>query len=312
MATAEVQQILRSQPYWRAQELRERGVSDKAIRRLVRSRSLVRVRHGCYAPQLQKDSEWTPNAEDLLQVYRHATLTKREGGQVYSHTSSARLWGLHLWNVDDTIHLSQSKTPAGQRGPLLKVHQVRIPEDQITTRHGFRVTTLERSIVDSARVLGYRQGLILADHGLRNGADRQTMNSIADSLRGHKGIPMARAALGAASGLAESPGETLTRHFFHTMNLPVPVEQYAVETRLGQHRLDFAYPELMLAVEFDGKTKYFDYRPTSEALFNERRREKALTEMGWQFVRIEWADLFREAELKERILVAIARAERRR
>ena len=49
-----------------------------------------------------------------------------------------------------------------------------------------------------------------------------------------------------------------------------------------------------MALEFDGKTKYFDYRPTGEVLFAERRREKALMEQGWTFIRIEWKDLFNE------------------
>ena len=61
-----------------------------------------------------------------------------------------------------------------------------------------------------------------------------------------------------------------------------------------------------MALEFDGKTKYFDYRPTAEVLFEERRREKALTEEGWRFVRVEWKDLFREQEFKSRLLRALA------
>jgi len=62
-----------------------------------------------------------------------------------------------------------------------------------------------------------------------------------------------------------------------------------------------------VALEFDGKTKYFDYKPTAEALFQERQREKALTENGWTFVRVTWADLFREHEFKSRILAALQR-----
>ncbi len=57
-----------------------------------------------------------------------------------------------------------------------------------------------------------------------------------------------------------------------------------------------------MALEFDGKSKYFDFQPTAEVVFQERRREKALTEMGWTIIRIEWKDLFREQELKARLL----------
>jgi hypothetical protein len=41
-------------------------------------------------------------------------------------------------------------------------------------------------------------------------------------------------------------------------------------------------------------------------LFEERRREKALVEEGWRFVRVEWKDLFREQEFKHRLLHALA------
>lgn len=60
-----------------------------------------------------------------------------------------------------------------------------------------------------------------------------------------------------------------------------------------------------MAVEFDGKVKYFDYKPTAEVLFQERQRENALTEDGWKFVRVKWKDLFREQEFKARILTAL-------
>ena len=92
------------------------------------------------------------------------------------------------------------------------------------------------------------------------------------------------------------------------MRLPMPEQQVRVRTRHGDHRLDFAWRELLVALEFDGRIKYFAYAPTNEVLFEERRREKALMEDGWQFVRIEWADLFREAELRRRIATALHRA----
>jgi very-short-patch-repair endonuclease len=64
--------------------------------------------------------------------------------------------------------------------------------------------------------------------------------------------------------------------------------------------------EEKVALEFDGKTKYFDYRPTAEVLFEERRREKALAEEGWRFIRVEWDHLFREEEFRNRLLRALA------
>ncbi|MET3810175.1 hypothetical protein [Arthrobacter sp. UYEF3] len=91
------------------------------------------------------------------------------------------------------------------------------------------------------------------------------------------------------------------------LRLPAPVLQFEVRTRLGNCRLDGAWPERRVALEFDGRRKYFDCSPTADAVFAERRHEKALMELGWKFVRIEWRDLFRERELKARLLEALGR-----
>ncbi len=61
-----------------------------------------------------------------------------------------------------------------------------------------------------------------------------------------------------------------------------------------------------MALEFDGKVKYFDYKPTEQVLLEERQRENALTEEGWRFVRVVWKDLFNEARFKYRVLHALA------
>ena len=41
----------------------------------------------------------------------------------------------------------------------------------------------------------------------------------------------------------------------------MPEPQVEVVTRAGRHRFDFAWKEEKVALEFDGKTKYFDYSP---------------------------------------------------
>ncbi|MBM7847547.1 hypothetical protein [Arthrobacter roseus] len=278
-------------------------------------KSLERVRRGCF--RIADKSEEPPSEDTLqrrrLEAHQHGILSTSKGRMVYSHTSAACLQELNLWRVNQQIHATQGfAISAHGHGLDVQSHCFVLPPDQIVVIDGFRTTSVERTVVDCGRILSHQQGLIVADHALRRGADRENIAHILKSLAGHRGISRAREVMEKASGLSESPGETLTRHFFISTNLPTPIEQFVVQTRLGSHRLDFALPELELAFEFDGKTKYFDYQPTSDALFQERRREKALTEMGWQFLRIEWADLFRAAELKARVLAAITAAESRR
>jgi hypothetical protein len=46
-------------------------------------------------------------------------------------------------------------------------------------------------------------------------------------------------------------------------------------------------------------------------LFQEKRREDALRDLGWEVVRWMWADLFAPAQLLDRLARAFARGSRR-
>lgn len=294
---------------WRTAQLRAAGLNSRAVRRLVGSGELVRLRYGCYIRgALWGKQSATVRSVQLIHAHAYGTLTTSTGGFVYSHTSAARLHGLFLWNVDELIHLLFRVRPSQERlGKDVRGHTRPYTEADVVTLGTLRVTTLERTAVDCALTLDYRQALIVMDSALRLGADAALMQSAADSLAGHRGIRNLRAALANADARAESAGETLTRELLTRLRLPKPESQVEVHSRAGRHRLDFAWKDKKVALEFDGKVKYFDYKPTAEVLFQERRREKALTEDGWFFVRVEWKDLFREQEFKQRVLAALRR-----
>lgn len=294
---------------WRTDQLRAAGLNSRAVRQLVSNGELVRLRYGCYirAAMWEKQSA-SLRSEQLIHAHAYGTLTTSTGGFVYSHTSAARLHGLFLWNVDDLIHLLFRVRPSRERlGKDVRGHTRPYTDAEVMTRATLRVTTLERTVVDCALMLDYRQSLILMDSALRLGADAVVMQAAADGLAGHRGVQNLRAALTNADARAESAGETLTRELITRLRLPKPEAQVEVQSRVGWHRLDFAWKEKKVALEFDGKVKYFDYKPTAEVLYQERRREKALTEDGWLFIRVEWKDLFREQEFKQRILAALRR-----
>ncbi|ASN52742.1 hypothetical protein CGQ25_12110 [Sinomonas sp. R1AF57] len=106
-------------------------------------------------------------------------------------------------------------------------------------------------------------------------------------------------------------GETRARLLMVTLGFARPVAQLRLRTAEGEYRADFAWPELMVIIEFDGEGKYMDYAPTPDVLLAERRRETLLMEQGWIFVRLRWADLDRPDEVRRRLAAAIARAARR-
>ncbi|WP_258804767.1 hypothetical protein [Pseudarthrobacter sp. NS4] len=210
-----------------------------------------------------------------LTAHAHATRTTTTGSFVYSHTSAARLHGVYLWNVDSRIHVSQPVRASNDRHACEVVCRTAgVDEYDTAVVGGLRTTSLERTVVDSCLLLPYRQSLILMDHSLRLGADRDFLEHRAAALDGRRGARTLRRVLSAADPLAESPGETLTRELLVRFKLELPVPQFEVRTQIGRHRLDFAWPKRKVALEYDGRSKYFDYHPTNEVLFEERRREK--------------------------------------
>ncbi|MDI2033607.1 hypothetical protein PJL15_00706 [Paenarthrobacter nitroguajacolicus] len=292
---------------WRTDELLRIGLNSRNIKRLVGTGELRRLRYGCYI----RASRWDglgPRRQALERIVAHAhgTLTTSTGGFVYSHLSAARLHGLFIWGVDEKVHILQGTRPSSDRwGKDVRGHTESFTEDEIVMVRGLRATSLERTMFDCARMLSYPKALVIMDHGLRLGADIQLLSRMLAASSGKRGVRTLRKALENADRRSESAGETLSRELMQRLCIKPPQPQFAVLSRVGRHRMDFAWEEEKLALEFDGRTKYFDYQPTEEVIFKERQREKALMEDGWRFIRIEWKDLYQERAFKERILRAL-------
>ncbi|ABM06999.1 type IV toxin-antitoxin system AbiEi family antitoxin domain-containing protein [Paenarthrobacter aurescens] len=290
---------------WRTNELYEAGIHHRRIAMLVRSGELVRLRRGCYI----RGSTWTAQKPwirslQLIAAHAHGTLTTSAGSLVYSHTSAARLHGLFLWNVDDKIHITtETTTSSTSHGGDVVPHtrSLAVTGDVVFVR-GMPCTTVEQTVVDCCRMLSYKQALVLMDHALRKGADPVKLQQMCTLMAGRNGVLTLRRVLENADARSESPGETLTRELLQRLGIELPESQVEVASPEGRHRLDFAWKKRKVALEFDGRVKYFDYAPTDEVIYQERLREKALTELGWRFIRIKWQQLFKEQEFKTRVL----------
>jgi len=292
---------------WLASELDRHGLGGDARRRLLADRELVRVRRGVYVGAERSHSS-TPEtrAAEHLAAHLRITRSRHDPAYMYSHTSAARLWELHLLRDSALIHVSCDSKPCARRlGPGVRAHFIPVPGDQQTILNGVRVTTLERTVIDCARIMPVEDSLVLADQALARGADRAHMARILAALSGHRGVINSRLVVAFADPRSESVAETRARLLFHLENIPAPVPQWKVMTPLGQRYLDFAWPEEMVAAEFDGMVKYFGDKPTDRALYEERLRERHLMELGWRFVRLTWSDLDRPGEVRRRITAAL-------
>lgn len=299
--------LLPGKDLWRTDELRQAGYNDRRVAGLVRDGHLVRLRRGCYIRAATWESQKSGvRARQLIAAHAHGTLTTSSGGLVYSHASAARLHGLFVWDEDQRVHLTQG-TPvsAGSHGRDVVAHAANLRPADIVFIDGMPCTSLLRTVVDCCLTMSFRQSLILLDHALRKGLDAGRLGQVCASMAGRNGVRTLRKALESADSRSESPGETLCRELLQRLCLEMPELQVEVDSPEGKHRLDFAWRAKKVALEFDGKIKYFDYAPTDEVIYRERQREKALMELGWKFIRVQWRDLFREQQFKMRVLRAL-------
>lgn len=294
---------------WRSGQLREAGFDERSIKSLVERGEILRLRQGCYIRRSFWDRQTNRRQETLRIVLHHfGTLNSSSPGFIYSHVSAARLHGLYLWQADTLIHLTQPHKPSSVgAGKDCRIHVRPLPAEDIVRVNGLRVTSLERTVIDCCLTMHYRQALVLTDHALHLGASAAKLHAAADKLGSHRGIRTLRKVLKYADRRSESPGETLARDLMRELLIVTPVPQLWIPTRMGAFRADFGWPEQRLILEFDGRTKYFDYAPTEQVLLAERQRENALIEDGWRVIRMQWKDLFNEASFKARILAALAR-----
>ncbi|MFC8302873.1 hypothetical protein ACFUCV_04215 [Specibacter sp. NPDC057265] len=292
---------------WRTVHFHEAGFSDRAIGRLVAAGALMRIHYGTYV----RRSHWdllSVEAQERTFIVLHdfGTRGRTAAGFIYSHASAARLHRLKLWRADKLLHITQTTKPSSTGcNARTRIHTAPLAPCDVTAIAALRVTTLERTVVDCCLTMSYKQGLIVADDALRRGASLPLLQHMAAGLPRHRGVRNLRKVLAHADGRSESPGETLTRDLLRELGIEPPLLQHWIDTRRGRYRVDFAWPRKRVVLEFDGRVKYFDYGPTDEAVFLERKRERALMEAGWKVLRIEWKDLFNEGAFRARVLAAL-------
>ncbi len=68
-------------------------------------------------------------------------------------------------------------------------------------------------------------------------------------------------------------------------------KNYIKDLPVGKYRIDFAWPNKMLAIEVDGEQHF-----TPEAQEHDRIRDAFLREKGWTLLRIRWINFYKETQ----------------
>lgn len=286
------------------------------IARRVRRGELVQVRRGRYVAPTVTDGGRALRREARVLAMTAAVATSLRTDYWFSHETAALLHGLAVYGLRERVHVTHawkppSRTTAGI--PLVR-HAVDLPERDRAVVLGRPVTSIERTMVDCARSLPGPGALVVADSGLRAGADVDVVAEILDEAAGRRGVRQARRLVGLADVRAESVAESILRWILHDAQLDPPELAVEAPTWRGRYWIDVAWPDLMVGVEFDGAVKYSGgrYGDPRQRLLDEKRRHDALTEAGWVLIHVTWDDLRRPEILVARVRTALARRTRSR
>ncbi|MGO0575250.1 type IV toxin-antitoxin system AbiEi family antitoxin domain-containing protein [Ornithinimicrobium panacihumi] len=290
-----------------ADDLRGLGLSEPDIRQLVRDGVLHRIRRGVFVEgrTWREAKEWDQHALRARAVYRGV----REQPRALSHHSALALSGIALFGVDHRVHLARTDGGRSRPDPLAPLHGG-VPEAFLTRVEGCRVVAPAFACLQVAATFGVEAGLVSAESGLQLARFAAEDLVAAETALGPvPGKPRARRVLQLAGGLSDSAGETRCRWLFILLGLPTPRQQITILDPDGVFvgRVDFLFEKEKVVVEFDGMGKYADVKDIRA----EKVREDRLRTLGYEVVRLTWADLENPQEVNHRIRAAMARSAER-
>lgn len=294
------------------------GLTKRALQRLVTNGTLHRVRHGAYA-MTDVWEEMSPGGRHRLESYAAFRTARTE--VALSHVSSITTWTDGWWDLPlDEVHLLRLDDRAGRREAGVQQHRgLVLPGDLDYTSGGVR-TSAARAAIETSSLVDFERSLVVVNSLLHEKLlTEQHLSNQAVDMYLHPGTLALELLLRECDARIESVGETRTYCAVRGRGLPVPHPQFEVRGPKGDlvARLDFAWPELGVWLEFDGRVKYQKYllqgESVTDAVLREKTRENRVSSItGWICVRVDWKDLDHPERLVARIREAIALAAQRR
>ena len=291
----------RNGPVYLRKTLLANGHSDRSIRKLVADGILVKVRPGAYSDRRNHDGLDVAGRHGLR---ARAVFQQARTSVVLSHTSGIPEYDAPTWGVDlSDVHVTRPDGKAGRHEAGVHQHCGKLEDGDVIERHGIEVMTPTRLALEVTTVTSAEAGLVVVNHFLHHRLttkdellDRYAVmehwpNTLRTSLVLHR-----------ADSRIETVGESRTLHLILTAGLPPPIPQYEIRDGSGRvvHRVDFAWPDLGVFLEFDGKVKYEKYlKPgerASDVVIAEKKRERWICKLtGWRCIRLDWSDLAKPA-----------------
>ena len=259
------------------------GVSERAIQRLVASGRWRQPFPGVVSPA---------GAEPTYDLWLRAAILAGGDGTTGSHRSAARVLGFDGFEAETTVEIT---SPRRIRWPGVIAHRSDLQFQHDTTRvEGLRVTTATRTLIDLPSVVRPERLEAALDSALVKGLTSTTyLERKLDEAgtKGRRGAAVLKGLLEsrrASQGPTESELERMfTRNVVRRHRLRMPVSQFPLMDNQGEMRIDFAYPDLLLAIEVLGWQFHLGRRRWERDL----ARHNRLAAQGWMILYFAWSDV---------------------
>lgn len=215
-----------------------------------------------------------------------------------SHSSATA-----FWEIGDEWAATEITVPRHRylRCSGVRVHRSAMwPDEDVTIRRGFRVTTVARNLIDLAARHETKRLEAAVNAAVRKRLIRvDELREAVAARPGLRGVPHLSRLLDARTfRLTDSELERRFLPLAAASGLPVP----ETRVRLNGFRVDFFWPGLGLVVETDG----LQYHWTKDQQQRDRQRDHAHSEAGLYPLRFTHEQVAREPESVVRTLSKVA------
>lgn len=270
------------------------------MRRALEDGRLCRFSRSVLVDAARAVEFWTRAAAGVLTVGSTAVLTGHSALAAYGCGAAATA----------PIHLLVPYHCKNRGRPGLKLHRGHYEQQDVDRVGGLPTLVMDAALAEVLSRGHRRVALACADDAVRLVPDveraefRAWVGARVDTRPDSRGRLQAHTLLRLTTGLSESPAESAMLLSLVDGGLPVPEQQYSVTDLRGReiYRLDFAWPEMQIAVEYDG------YEAHEGKASLDAARDADLRQRGWIVVRARAADLADPS----RVLAEVETAFRRR
>ncbi len=255
------------------------GLSGGQIERRVRDGRWIRVGKFGYR---------TIEMNDPSDRVRAAVAALPEA--VVSHQAAAEAHAMSRVPTGVASVLVHSQTT--HEFPGVVVHRCHdLASGHVTVVDGLATTTVPRTIVDLAAILTQRHLAVVVDELL---AAQQTtveqIHAVLDRVarRGKPGVRRLRRVVETRAPGPENGSalERLGARILIDEELPAPHFEFPIPWE-ADRRFDVAYPDQLLAIEWDSRR----WHTQADAFVRDRERDRRAVLHGWRVLRFTWEDL---------------------